>query len=176
MFCQNCGTQLENGTRYCPNCGVPVAAPEPPAYEDRTVAASGSFYQQPEQPMYEQPEQPVYQQPEQPAYQEPVVTSNPEANALSTPILIFGILGIAFGCSFYLSFLGIIFSGIAKGKVKQFLAAGGVLSGKAKVGNILAKVGMILGIVLTVFFVIWVIAIIVAAVQGSNAYIDYNWY
>ena len=25
MFCENCGTQLEDGTRFCPNCGSPVA-------------------------------------------------------------------------------------------------------------------------------------------------------
>ena len=24
MFCSNCGTQVEEGTRYCPNCGAPL--------------------------------------------------------------------------------------------------------------------------------------------------------
>ncbi len=163
MFCQNCGTFLEDGTKFCPNCGTPVAAPQPacepePAqtvYEEPVVAA---------QPVCEQPQEPVYQQPAEPV-QQPVVQENPAAAALSTPILIFGIMGIAFACTFYLSFLGIIFSAIAKGKVKQYLAEGGVLSGKAKVGSILAKVGLILGIVLTVLFVVWLMAIIVAAVS-----------
>ncbi|MBE5914956.1 MAG: zinc-ribbon domain-containing protein [Pseudobutyrivibrio ruminis] len=25
MFCSSCGTQLEEGTLFCPNCGNPVA-------------------------------------------------------------------------------------------------------------------------------------------------------
>ena len=164
MYCQNCGTQIDDSVKFCPNCGTPVAVQEA-VQEEQTVIAQNY-----EQPAYQQPAAPVYQQPAEPVYQQPTVESNPEANALSTPILIFGILGIAFGCSFYLSFLGIIFSAIAKGKVKAFLAAGGVLSGKAKVGNILAKVGLILGIVLTVFFVIWLIVIIAAAVESGSTY------
>ncbi len=24
MFCENCGTQLEDGSKFCPNCGAPV--------------------------------------------------------------------------------------------------------------------------------------------------------
>lgn len=157
MFCQNCGSMLEEGVKFCPNCGASIAQPEPV----RETAVN-------------EPVQPTF---ETPVYEQPVVKSNPAADALSTPILIFGILGIAFASSFYLSILGIIFSGIAKSKVRQFLAEGGVLSGKAKVGSILARIGMILGIVLTVLFVIWLIAVIVAAIAGSNSYssYSYNW-
>ena len=172
MFCHNCGTALDEGVKFCPNCGTPIEVPvteEPveqaPVYEEPVM----------EQPVYQQPaapvvEQPVYQQPAAPAsepvYRAPVV--NTEAAALSTPILVFGIMGLAFACTFWLSFLGIIFSAIGKGKVKAFLAAGGQLSGKAKVGSILAKVGLILGIVLTVFFVIYLIVVI--AVAASHGY------
>lgn len=165
MFCHNCGTALDEGVKFCPNCGAPIAMegpiPEAPAYEKPVE----------ETPAYEPPayEPPVYQQPAAPAaepvYRAPVV--NEEAAALSTPILVFGIIGLAFACTFWLSFLGIIFSAIGKGKVKAFLAAGGQLTGKAKVGNILAKVGLILGIVLTAFFVIWLIVMIAMAASGN---------
>ena len=30
MFCKDCGTQLENGTRFCPNCGSAQAVTPPP--------------------------------------------------------------------------------------------------------------------------------------------------
>jgi len=26
MFCENCGTQIEDGAKFCPNCGTPVAS------------------------------------------------------------------------------------------------------------------------------------------------------
>lgn len=26
MFCKNCGTQLQDGAAFCPNCGAPVAS------------------------------------------------------------------------------------------------------------------------------------------------------
>ncbi|MBR0437486.1 MAG: zinc-ribbon domain-containing protein [Clostridia bacterium] len=173
MFCQNCGTYLEDGVKFCPSCGTPVAVP---AAVKETVAAqepvqpveepaAQPVYEQPAQPVYQQP---VYQQPEAPVYQEPVVKSNPAAEALSTPILIFGILGIAFACIPYINFMGIIFSAIANGKVKAFLAEGGVLAGKAKVGSTLAKVGMILGIIFTIIFAIVIIGLIIAAFSNSG--------
>ena len=172
MFCHNCGNALEDGAKFCPNCGTPVAAPvidEAPVVEQPVV----------EEPVVEQPQQPVYEAPAAPVYQQPVYTTpvNPELNGMSKSILIFGIIGLAFSCSFYLSLLGIIFSAIGKGKVKAFLAAGGQLTGKAKVGNILAKVGLILGIVLTALFVVWLITIIVAAVANSGShYSNYRFY
>jgi len=166
MFCQNCGTQLPEGVKFCPECGAPVEIVEPlrsePIPEEPAVVAA---------PVQEQPVQAqlVYEQPvyETPAYQEPVVQSSPEAAALSTPILVFGILGLSFACIPYVNFLGIIFSAIAKKKVKQFLACGGVLSGKAKVGNILATVGLIIGIIFTVIFAIIITAAIFGGVLGA---------
>ncbi len=163
MFCQNCGTQLPEDVKFCPECGAPVEIIDPlrnePTVEEPVVAAAPVF------------EQPVY---ETPTYREPVVQSSPEAQALSTPILVFGILGLSFACIPYVNFLGIIFSAIAKSKVKQFLGLGGVLSGKAKVGSILATVGLIIGIILTVIFAIIITFAIfggILAVLGENGYI-----
>ena len=175
MFCQNCGTFLEEGVKFCPNCGTPIAVPEvvkavaeekpvEPRFEEPAPTVTEPVY---EEPAYQQPEAPVYQ-PEAPVYQEPVVKSNPAADALSTPILVFGILGVAFCCMPYLiSIMGIIFSAIAKKKVKAFEEAGGVLSGKAKVGSILAKVGMIVSIVMTAIFAVVIIALIIAAIANN---------
>lgn len=68
----------------------------------------------------------------------------------STKVLVFGTLGLAFACSFYLSFLGIIFSAIGMSQANNFARANGAVFGKAKVGSILAKVGLPVGIVITV--------------------------
>jgi hypothetical protein len=36
MFCDNCGSELDFGQRFCPNCGKPIAgAPSLPATQDR---------------------------------------------------------------------------------------------------------------------------------------------
>ena len=184
MFCHNCGTALDDGAKFCPNCGTPVlltgSAPEPAAAftEPTSTLEEPTGYtepvQEPAEPANVQPEAPVYQQPEAPVYQQPEApVVNEKANALATPCLIFGILGIVFSLTFYLSLFGIIFSAIGRGKVKAFLAAGGQLSGKAKVGNILSKLGLIFGIILFVFFITWLSVIIFGVVQknyGSNIY------
>ena len=140
-------------------------------------------YTQPAHPQYAQPVQQQYAQPEQPQYyaQQPqygqppyapqynagAVVEDPNERAQSKSCLIFGILAIAFGSSFYLSFLGIIFGAIARSKAKTYMMSY-PLVGRAKVGRILGTVGFVLGIILTVFFTIWLIVVIAAA--GSAYY------
>ncbi|MBQ6153264.1 MAG: hypothetical protein IJJ15_05920 [Ruminococcus sp.] len=143
-------------------------------------------YQEPvfEEPVYEQPvseqpqyQQPVYQQPpyqpspyEQPAHQyiEPVPqvpqAVTPQQASESNSILIFGILGLAFAWNF--SILGIIFSAITKSKSNEYLSCYGAHYGKAKVGRILANIGLPISIATTCFWVIYICYIIffVAAV------------
>lgn len=71
-------------------------------------------------------------------------------NDLAGSILKFGIMGLAFGvCSFFLSFLGIIFSAIAKSKAKEYELAYGSTTGKATVGKNLATGGLIASIIFT---------------------------
>jgi len=78
IFCEQCGMQLNDGSRFCIGCGSPVDSgpaetplPEQPVYQAP-----------PEQPVYQAPpEQPVYQAPpEQPVYQAP-----PEQQAYQAP-------------------------------------------------------------------------------------------
>ena len=131
MFCKNCGSMVNPGMSFCSNCGTPVPteAAAPVAAPEYNYAPTNYA------PNYA-----------------PVAAPN------NTPILVFGILALAFACTFYFSFLGIIFGAINNGKVKTYLSQGGVIAGKAKVGRILGKVGFILGIVFTVLVVIILIA------------------
>ncbi len=150
MYCKNCGAEIADGAGFCPNCGQSVQpetqAPETPAYV---------------------PEQVVYGQPEQPT----VVQEN------LPNVLMWGIIGLAFSCSFGLSFLGIIFSAIGMSKAKLYTKLTGMPVNKGgKVGSILAKVGLIVGIVMTVVFIIWLIAIIAAAAAMSSYGFGYGRY
>lgn len=163
MFCSNCGNQVAEGAAFCANCGNAVnaqAAPvETPAAEPVAVATPVAEPVQ-EQTFAPAPEAqnvygnaPTYQS--APTFNAAPVAAGPSASS----VMIKGILAIAFACSFYLSFLGIVFGSMAKNAVAQFQAAnGGQLFGQAKVGSILGKVGFILGIVMTVLFVIWLFA------------------
>lgn len=177
MICTKCGAEIPEGAKFCINCGTPAAetapqpeqpvyeAPQQPAYEapQQPVYAAA-----PQQPQYQQPQyapqQPQYQQPQyqQPQYQQPTYYAQPAPNpgVSGKPALTFGILGIIFACTFYFSFLGIIFSAIGLGKAKAFRAAAGQLYGPAKVGKILATIGLIVGIILTVICLIVVIGLI----------------
>ena len=141
MNCKLCGAFLPEGTRFCPSCGAEVV-------------------EEMKQPQYQQQyvnyEAPVYDQTEQAASAKSALT--------------WGILGLAFAVSFYLSFLGIIFSAIAKSKVKAYIAAFGTPTAKVKTGNGLATGGLIVGIVLTVLLVIFIIGVAGAASSGYYYY------
>lgn len=73
-----------------------------------------------------------------------------------TNVLVWGIIGLAFSCSFYLSFLGIIFSAIGKSKANTYFTYC-EYSKQAKIGNNLAKAGLIVGIIFTALFLLFVI-------------------
>lgn len=154
MFCNNCGAQVNDGVQFCPNCGKTL---------------NNQVNQQPiYQPVNQQPvnQQPVNQQPVYQPVNQPTVQADPS-------IFTMGLLSLIFADTFFLSFLGIIFGAIAKNKVKAFEALGGVLTGKSKVGSILAKIGLILGIVLTVIFVIYIFIIVIGVISTASSSIYY---
>ena len=84
---------------------------------------------------------------------------------LSTQSLVFGIISLVLAEG---GILGIIFGAIGKAKAKAFAEQnGGVVTGKAKVGKILSTLGLVFGIIMTVFWVIYVILIAVGAANGA---------
>lgn len=146
MFCTNCGAQINDGTKFCPKCGVQVGGEQAPVVT---------------------PVEPVT-----PVYAEPVMRVKPK-NDTSTSILVLGILALAL-CE--LGIPGIILGAIAKKKAGQFVADNGVLYGKAKVGRILGNFGFIIGIVMTVFWVIYIGAIASIGAASCVSYLDNVYY
>lgn len=92
------------------------------------------------------------------------VVNTPEQNGAVNGALAFSIVGLVLASG---GLLGIIFSAIARKKVKALMAEG-VTGGKIKAANILSRIGLILSIVMTVFWVVY--AIIMVVMVGAFAY------
>ena len=120
-------------------------------------------------PDLETPEQPVYQQPayqpeqnlypqqsyQQTSYRQP---AGPQPN-----LLVYGILSLVFECV-----VAIILGSIGRRKGNEYVAAGGTLTGTAKVGYILCKVGVILGIISTIIVGLYLLLIIAGIASGMG--------
>ena len=163
ITCPKCGTQLEDGTTFCTNCGspIPAAAPAPaPA-----PAPQGSYQQAP----YGQPA-PQYQQPygQQYSYADPAdhtaefdAADVADNKILAVSCYLFGFIGIIVAALFAKD------SGYIKFHVKQSL--------RLSVAEVLACVVMIIpilgwivgGIFLFILFIVEIIAI-VWAFQGKS--------
>ena len=178
MFCQNCGNQLTEGAAFCGQCGAKVAepaAPQQPTYE-APQSAPQPAYEAP-QPAYEAP-QPAYEAP-QPAYSAPQTSytvpqpapvvaparpqEDPELNELAKSTMIMGIIGLALS---ELGLPGLIISNIAMNKAAEFESKAGGLFGKAKVGRRLAKPGKIVGLIMTIFWAVYIFFLIVTILSG----------
>ncbi len=81
----------------------------------------------------------------------------PFSSVSPVSVLVYGILAMEFSCTVILSFLGIIFGIKSMRRANRYAYDMGGLSGMAKVGRILGKLGFILGIVCTALFVLLIL-------------------
>lgn len=95
---------------------------------------------------------------------QPVQVTGGAGQTLGNPsqVLVFGILGLAFGLGG--GILGIIFSIIGLTKAKSYIAAYGDVSNQVRTGKKLATAGLIVAIIMTICWII----IIAAAANGVN--------
>ena len=144
MFCKFCGNELPEGANFCTKCGKVVSPEDIPA---AGVSA------------------PVTAEYEYVPYEEP---KDAERDSRGGSILKFAILGLAFACSFYLSFLGLVFSIIARVKVKRYVSRYNETQGRATVGKHLSVAALVASIVLTAILAIIVIVMVIAALAGMS--------
>ena len=179
-FCMACGTSVESmGLKAAAPESVAAAAAASSADAVSNVTASLS---QPVAPAAEQAQtqstaqpvaQPAYAQP-QPAYAQPqTVYAQPQSASFNdrvnqdvaasndaTPILALGIVALATALSFYFSIAGIICGAIGLSKANAFYGKYGMFSAKANTGRNLAKAGLIVGIVMTSLFALFILVLI----------------
>ena len=144
MFCENCGSQIADGSAICPNCGAAVRV-SPTTGEAVPVQPIQATPVQPVQPVYQQPVQPVYQQPayQQPIYQQPAAGGS---KALAITALILGICGLVF-CWIPVFGLLISVAGLIIG-ILAFKNPNG--KGMGITGFVLSIVGIVIGLSYTI--------------------------
>ena len=143
MFCKHCGTQIEDSAKFCPTCGKIVEREEYVAAE----APAPNYFENPTPDYFETPA---------PAYFE---NSRPAEKESGGGILGCAIVGLAFACTWILSFLGIIFSCIAKAKINSYVMRNGELDAPGKVGKGISTAGVIVSIIMTVLLVLYIVAL-----------------
>lgn len=140
MYCSSCGSSVNEGQSFCPNCGAPVAQPAPqPAVQ----------VQQPQpvaQPVAQQVQQPVAQ----PVYTQPVAASAAPAKKSRGFAIAGFILGLYTLPMSWVIFFNIIsiFTGLA-GVIISIIALtkkNGRLKPMAVIGLIMSSLGMIYSI------------------------------
>ena len=163
MFCKYCGNELPELANFCPKCGK---INEDTIKENDNVEAKISN----EEATYGANTANVVNE----APVEPVDPFKEEKRELGNNILKFAIMGLAFGLSFYLSVVGIVFSIIARCKVNNYIKRFGHTERQATVGNSLSKAGMAVSISFSVLCTIFMIALIVSVVNSVSG--DYGIY
>lgn len=158
-FCKHCGAQIEDTTAFCPNCGTNVS--------DDAVSSSAPEPQynayQPEQPA--QPVQPAQYQPYQ-DYQNPGIYPEAKLNGLAVAGFVVSLVSMFFcGIS---SIVGLILSIVGMSQIKNSIKAG-----VPQRGNGLAIAGLVIGIIGTVFILIYIIMVATAAATLPWATYDY---
>ncbi len=157
-FCIYCGTQLDEGVRFCPNCGASISEQsasqeQPTSQEQPAFAASPASPAQPTQST--QSAQPV---------------QNPKCNGFAIASLVLGIVSyVAWLCCLnsITCILAIIFGIVALVQIGK---------GNQK-GKGMAITGLILGIVMVILFAaLFVHGIVVANADLENVFEDYYYY
>ena len=144
---------MEDGEKFCPSCGTPngeaaKAAPDTKAAPDMKEAAV-----------------PQFTPPPQFEPNAPFLGNDVAKEHLAGQTLVWGILSLAFSMTFCLSILGFIFSFVQGAKAKTYRMQYGELDGRARVGNILGRVGFGVGLALTILFTLYVFIIFIALAE-----------
>ena len=143
MFCSNCGTNLPDGTAFCPSCGRSQDSASPVQNSNENsfapdYTAPAANLQQPA------PGQPYAQQPYYPP-----VNSIP-TNGLATAGFVLGLVGL-FTCG-VTSIIGLILSIVGLVQSGKHLSKPG--KGLAIAGIITSAVVVVLSLLLTIIFII----------------------
>ena len=158
MYCKHCGNKLTDNANFCNKCGKII---EQEIAEDVKKQEEFDFFGDINEPMQEE--------------RKTFFTDTQDERvreAAGKSILKFSILGIAFGQTIYFALLGLIFSYIARKKIKRYKRKYGEFKGAAAVGrgiNIGAMITSWVSIGLMIFYILYFILMIAGIVDSSTA-------
>lgn len=93
-----------------------------------------------------------------------------EKDALAGSAFKFGLMGLIFSCTGFLSLIGIILSAVGLGKAGKFSRIYKSLQGRAIAGKILSIIGLVEGILVTVILFFYFIFVILLVMSEMGAY------
>lgn len=107
MFCENCGANMPDNSKFCTVCGSPMAQAAPPMQQPAEQPIAQPMQQQPNQQQYAQPMQPAgqYVQPPMPYAQQPMNQPVQKKRSMATVIgavLLLVLAMIAVGLFFFI--------------------------------------------------------------------------
>lgn len=148
MYCTFCGTENNDGAKFCESCGSPLTTNHK---EERTEEKQYSY--------------------------EPIdlttTLREAEKDRQGASLLGTGIAAMIFTfAASFLAFVGIILGAIGLSKAGKFEKNFTTLDGKAKVGKILSLIALIGGIVVTVFVALYILLIVAILVSGTDGSFD----
>lgn len=84
----------------------------------------------------------------------------------TTSVLVMGIIAAVLAWFPCTSIAGIVLGAIARNKAKLYVSSGSIPSGKVKAGSITGNVGFIAGIIMTVFWFLYIV--LIAGIVGCT--------
>ena len=144
MYCSHCGSQNEDGARFCCNCGAPI-----------------------EQKQKEEAKQEYTYEP----IDLTTTLREAEKDRRGASILGAGIPGVIFAfAATFLNFIGIILGIVGLAKASSFERDFGGLDGKSRVGKILSIIALAGGIFMTLFWIFYFVILFALLYEGTGAF------
>lgn len=180
MYCKYCGVSLPEECKFCPSCGKRLendTATEMKAVEVVTPVVAGSETTVSATSAVTVEEK-IFEKGSLSVVEKPVAESrveDEERDKAGGSILTFAILGLAFGETLILSVLGLIFTYIARNKIKKYVEKYGETTGCASVGKGLSIAGLIvswIGVGVFALYVTLIVfyALVIAFAGGYGGY------
>lgn len=109
---------------------------------------------------------------QQPYYAAPAQNAAPVMQGNPVQVLVFGILGLALS---ELGIVGLIFSIIALKKANTYIATYGNISNQVRIARRLAIAGLIVSIVMIVFWILYIALIGIVVTHSSSSSYTYRY-
>ncbi|MBP3706753.1 MAG: DUF4190 domain-containing protein [Clostridia bacterium] len=144
MFCVNCGSENQEGTKFCIKCGAPIE-------QQQQVTAQPPIQPPVQQPMYQQP-----------MYQQPMVPGK----GLGIASMVLGILSLVLFCVWYVAIpcgiIGLVLGAVGYNKARS-----------CNIKNGMATAGIVCSCIALGLAVLFVIIVAIGMAELNSFYYNF---